>query len=583
MIVSGSPERVVRLWDPRSGRRVGKLVGHTDNIRSILISDDGKYVSTDVTASTIAELNSELDSYWVFRWFVRVIHSHPLLLTPHAASIKIWSVSGQRCLHTFSHHTESVWTLFSSHPALSIFYSGDKSGLVCKVDMENCGNIAEGECVVLCRDDGDGTARNKCKEGINRVLAVDDWALWTATGTSDIKRWRDPGSRSSRMTSAETQTWDSSAHPSIMETIRLSPVTNGPPVSRSSTPIALFRGDSRQSTGALSAFMSANDSPRSASLRFFDSAPVAISTPSPSRVIRHSVQSIQSMASATTIGDDLQENSTNTLYGLPFESLVHLAPSDAAFLFKQSLSRNPDPEVATLYSATSVLSVPVQHRASQLQLRELCPPLGSSSSPPRYLSHTASSGSHVVTNRPGSLFQSPDSQLPDAKSPQVEYESREVAAEAKPLRSLPDDVMKGSYGLVRSVILNDRVHALTVDAAGEVAVWDLVRGTYLGYFSSVEVDNASVHGSSGGSNDGNTTGWSPRESLETVRERIEGEATIASWATVDTKMGSLAVHLSETTCFDAEVYADEIGFAGNPSFPDEHRRRSHPSFKSTIY
>jgi len=44
VIVTGSPERVVRLWDPRSGKRVGKLVGHTDNIRAILLSEDSRYV-----------------------------------------------------------------------------------------------------------------------------------------------------------------------------------------------------------------------------------------------------------------------------------------------------------------------------------------------------------------------------------------------------------------------------------------------------------------------------------------------------------------------------------------------------------
>lgn len=64
-IASGSPERVVRMWDPRSGKRtggcvsyiyvrvqihraggfLGKLVGHTDNIRAILISEDSRYVS----------------------------------------------------------------------------------------------------------------------------------------------------------------------------------------------------------------------------------------------------------------------------------------------------------------------------------------------------------------------------------------------------------------------------------------------------------------------------------------------------------------------------------------------------------
>ena len=45
VIASGSPERVVRIWDPRSGKRTCKLVGHTDNIRAILISEDARYVS----------------------------------------------------------------------------------------------------------------------------------------------------------------------------------------------------------------------------------------------------------------------------------------------------------------------------------------------------------------------------------------------------------------------------------------------------------------------------------------------------------------------------------------------------------
>ena len=44
MIVSGGPERVVRMWDPRVGKRIGKLVGHTDNIRAILVSEDSRCV-----------------------------------------------------------------------------------------------------------------------------------------------------------------------------------------------------------------------------------------------------------------------------------------------------------------------------------------------------------------------------------------------------------------------------------------------------------------------------------------------------------------------------------------------------------
>ena len=40
--ISSGP--VVRMWDPR--KRIPKLVGHTDIIRSVLISDDARYVST---------------------------------------------------------------------------------------------------------------------------------------------------------------------------------------------------------------------------------------------------------------------------------------------------------------------------------------------------------------------------------------------------------------------------------------------------------------------------------------------------------------------------------------------------------
>ena len=44
MITSGGPERVVRMWHPRAGKHMGKLVGHTDNICAILVSEDSRCV-----------------------------------------------------------------------------------------------------------------------------------------------------------------------------------------------------------------------------------------------------------------------------------------------------------------------------------------------------------------------------------------------------------------------------------------------------------------------------------------------------------------------------------------------------------
>ena len=56
IVAAGGPERVVRVWDPRipsaatggvggEARCISALRGHTDNIRAVLVSEDGRYVS----------------------------------------------------------------------------------------------------------------------------------------------------------------------------------------------------------------------------------------------------------------------------------------------------------------------------------------------------------------------------------------------------------------------------------------------------------------------------------------------------------------------------------------------------------
>jgi WD40 repeat protein len=105
--------------------------------------------------------------------------------------------ASNRCIHTFAHHTESVWSMYSSHPSLSIFYSGDRSGNVCRVDVDGSSSLSEGECVLLCKEvhctDGIGN------EGINSLRVLDDQFVFTATASSTINCWRVPGSRHARI------------------------------------------------------------------------------------------------------------------------------------------------------------------------------------------------------------------------------------------------------------------------------------------------------------------------------------------------------------------------------------------------
>jgi WD repeat-containing protein 48 len=145
MLASGGPESIVRLWDPKSGKRVTKFVGHTDNIRDILINETGDTIMTASSDQTV----------------------------------KVWSVTAGRCMHTLTMHNDSVWSLYSDDPALGIFYSSDRSGLVVKTDVR--GTLGE-------MDDGLSLAVAQENDGVNKVIACGDY-IWTATSSSSINRW----------------------------------------------------------------------------------------------------------------------------------------------------------------------------------------------------------------------------------------------------------------------------------------------------------------------------------------------------------------------------------------------------------
>lgn len=83
-------------------------------------------------------------------------------------------------MHTLTMHNESVWSLYSDHPQLSVFYSSDRSGLVAKTDTRGAPEFDQGLCVAACQEQG----------GVSKVVAAGDY-IWTATSRSSINRWND--------------------------------------------------------------------------------------------------------------------------------------------------------------------------------------------------------------------------------------------------------------------------------------------------------------------------------------------------------------------------------------------------------
>ncbi|KAJ6682881.1 GUANINE NUCLEOTIDE-BINDING PROTEIN BETA SUBUNIT-RELATED [Salix koriyanagi] len=136
-LVSGGTEKVVRVWDPRTGSKAMKLRGHTDNIRALLLDSTGRYC-----------LSGSSDSM-----------------------IRLWDLGMQRCLHSYAVHTDSVWALAST-PTFSHVYSGGRDLSLYLTDL------ATRESLLLCT-----------KEHPISQLALHDDSIWVATTDSSVDRW----------------------------------------------------------------------------------------------------------------------------------------------------------------------------------------------------------------------------------------------------------------------------------------------------------------------------------------------------------------------------------------------------------
>uniref|UniRef100_A0A453K8C2 Uncharacterized protein n=1 Tax=Aegilops tauschii subsp. strangulata TaxID=200361 RepID=A0A453K8C2_AEGTS len=137
LLVSGGTEKVVRVWDPRTGSKNMKLRGHTDNIRALLIDSTGRYC-----------LSGSSDSM-----------------------IRLWDLGQQRCVHSYAVHTDSVWALAST-PSFGHVYSGGRDQSVYLTDLSTR------ESVLLCTN-----------EHPILQLSLQDDTIWVATTDSSVYGW----------------------------------------------------------------------------------------------------------------------------------------------------------------------------------------------------------------------------------------------------------------------------------------------------------------------------------------------------------------------------------------------------------
>ncbi|XP_041972569.1 WD repeat-containing protein 48 homolog [Aricia agestis] len=143
ILVSGSTEKVLRVWDPRNCSRLMKLKGHADNVKALVVSRDGSQCVSGSSDGTI----------------------------------KLWSLSQQRCVSTIRVHSEAVWALLATDNFTHII-SGGRDRLVIITELRNPDNF-----MIVCEE----TAPI-----LKLCFTADQQGVWVSTSESDIRCWKLP-------------------------------------------------------------------------------------------------------------------------------------------------------------------------------------------------------------------------------------------------------------------------------------------------------------------------------------------------------------------------------------------------------
>ncbi|XP_017783122.1 PREDICTED: WD repeat-containing protein 48 homolog isoform X2 [Nicrophorus vespilloides] len=143
VIVSGSTEKALRLWDPRSCAKLFKLKGHTDNVKALVVSRDGCHC-----------ISGSSD-----------------------CSIKVWNLGAQRCIQTINVHTDSVWALLATDNFAYVI-SGGRDKKVIMTELKNPENS-----ITVCVEEA---------PILKMCFTADHSAIWVSTSESNIRCWKLP-------------------------------------------------------------------------------------------------------------------------------------------------------------------------------------------------------------------------------------------------------------------------------------------------------------------------------------------------------------------------------------------------------
>jgi len=149
VIVSGSTEKVLRVWDPRTCAKLMKLKGHADNVKALILNKDGTQCISGSSDGTI----------------------------------KLWSIGQQRCLATYHVHREGVWAL-QTNEDFSTVYTAGRDRHIWATDLRSTPDSSG-----RCSSGGQTLVAVESAPILKMILTPNQKGLWVSTSESNVKYW----------------------------------------------------------------------------------------------------------------------------------------------------------------------------------------------------------------------------------------------------------------------------------------------------------------------------------------------------------------------------------------------------------
>jgi small GTP-binding protein len=153
LIISGSEDKTIRIWDTASGNCLKVLEGHSDQVKGVAISADSKLIvsgSSDKSIRIWETANGNclkvLEGHSDSVYGVAISADSKLIVSGSSdESIRIWETANGNCLKVLKGHSDSVWGLaLSTDSKLIISGSYDKTIRIWDTASGNCLKVLEG-------------------------------------------------------------------------------------------------------------------------------------------------------------------------------------------------------------------------------------------------------------------------------------------------------------------------------------------------------------------------------------------------------------------------------------------------------